>query len=92
MNKILNPFILKKKIWISKDAPRDIRGAGAAQAEIDDPVGLVSGEMNPEQQKLMRELVGDYLSAMPASVVRKRIKEIEDAGVENICFAWWGGY
>jgi len=79
------------KIWISKEAPKDIRGAGAAQAEISDPVGLVSGEMNPVQQQLMRELVGEYLSAMPASVVQKRVREIQEAGVENIYFAWWGG-
>ena len=81
----------QSKIWIAKEAPHDIRGAGAPQAEIGDPVGVVSGDMNPEQQELMRELVGEYLSAMPASVVRRRVQEIQDAGVEEIYFAWWGG-
>jgi len=81
----------QSSIWISKEAPRDIRGAGAPQAEIGEPVGVISGDMNPEQQELMRELVGEYLSAMPASVVRRRVQEIQEAGVENIYFAWWGG-
>lgn len=79
------------KIWISQEAPRDIRGAGAAQAEVSDPAGVSAGDMTPEQQKLMKELVGEYLTAMPASVVRRRVKEIEEAGVENVYFAWWGG-
>jgi len=81
----------QSEIWISKEAPHDIRGAGAPQAEIGDPVGVASGDMNPEQQELMRELVGEYLSAMPTSVVRRRVKEIEEGGLENIYFAWWGG-
>jgi hypothetical protein len=81
----------KSKIWVSEEAPHDIRGAGAPQAEVGDPVGVASGDMNPEQQELMKELVGEYLSAMPASVVRRRVQEIQDAGVEKIYFAWWGG-
>lgn len=79
------------KIWISKDAPSDIRGAGAAQPEISEPAGVAVGEMTPEQQKLMKELVGEYLAAMPASVVRRRVKEIQEGGVDNVYFAWWGG-
>lgn len=79
------------KIWISREAPRDIRGAGAPQAEVSEPAGVAAGDMTPEQQKLMKELVGEYLTAMPPSVVRRRVKEIEEAGVENVYFAWWGG-
>ena len=47
--------------------------------------------MSPEQQTLMRELVGEYLQAMPPKVVGTRVKAISDAGYDNICFAWWGG-
>lgn len=81
----------KSKIWVSTEAPHDIRGAGAPQPEVGEPAGVASGDMNPEQQDLMRELVGEYLSAMPASVVRRRVKEIEEGGLEKIYFAWWGG-
>jgi len=79
------------KIWISKEAPRDIRGAGAAQPEVGEPAGVAVGDMTPEQQKLMKELVGEYLAAMPASIVRRRVKEIQEGGVDNVYFAWWGG-
>jgi len=79
------------KIWISKEAPHDIRGPGAAQPEVGEPAGVAVGDMTPEQQKLMKELVGEYLSAMPASVVRRRLKEIEEAGINKVHFAWWGG-
>jgi hypothetical protein len=79
------------KIWISKEAPHDIRGPGAAQPEVGEPAGVAVADMTPEQQKLMKDLVGEYLTAMPASVVRRRVKEIEEGGVDKVHFAWWGG-
>ncbi|MCH2212172.1 MAG: DUF3500 domain-containing protein [Fuerstiella sp.] len=81
----------KTKILLSAKAPKDIRGAGAAQPEVDEPEGLAFGRMNPEQQKLMKELIGEYLAAMPASIVAKRTKEIHDGGIDNVYFAWRGG-
>ncbi|MCH2201217.1 MAG: DUF3500 domain-containing protein [Fuerstiella sp.] len=81
----------EKKLRLSTEAPKDIRGAGAAQPEIDEPEGLAFARMNPEQQKLMKDLIGEYLAAMPASVVAKRTKEIHNAGIDNVHFAWRGG-
>lgn len=80
----------QKQLWISKTAPDDIRGAGAPQAVVDAPVGLRFAEMSPEQQKLLRELIGEYISVMPAQVARDRLKAIDKAGIENVRFAWWG--
>ena len=47
--------------------------------------------MNPVQRKLMRQLIGEYLAAMPASVVKRRMREINDVGMDRIHFGWWGG-
>ena len=52
---------------------------------------MAFGDMSPEQQKLMRQLVAEYLSAMPTSVVARRTAEIRKAGVDKVHFAWWGG-
>ena len=81
----------KKVMWVSKVPPGDIRGAGAPQAEVGEPVGLAVKDMTPEQKQLMRELVGQYLEAMPPRVVAQRVQAISDAGYDEIHFAWWGG-
>jgi hypothetical protein len=80
----------KKKLWISEIAPDDVRGAATLQPVVDDAVGLRYAEMSPEQQKLLKDLIGEYLSAMPAQVVRDRLKAIEKSGLDNVRFAWWG--
>jgi hypothetical protein len=77
-------------MWISDKAPDDIRGAAAPQAVVDQPVGLRYADMSPDQQKMFRELLGEYLSVMPAQVVRDRMKAIEKAGMADIRMGWWG--
>lgn len=79
------------KVWLSKEAPGDIRGGGVAQPVLSEPVGLRFADMAPEQQNLMRELIGEYLTAMPSSVVAERMKQIQKDGMNDIHFAWWGG-
>lgn len=80
----------KKQMLISETAPDDIRGAGTLQPVVDAAVGLRYADMSPEQQKLLKELIGEYLSAMPAQVVRDRMKAIEKSGMDDVRFAWWG--
>lgn len=79
------------KVWLSKKPPGDIRGGGVAQPVLSNPQGLRFADMTPEQQKLMKELIAEYLTAMPISVVRDRMKMIEKDGMDDIHFAWWGG-
>ncbi len=78
-------------MWISRDAPKDVRGGGVAQPEISDAVGLRFTEMSVEQHGLLRDLIGEYLSAMPASVVKDRMQAIGRDGLDDIRIAWWGG-
>jgi hypothetical protein len=81
----------RKLMWISTDAPDDIRGAGTPQAVVSEAAGLRFSEMSVEQQGLLRELIGEYLSAMPLEVIRDRMQAIEKSGMENIRIGWWGG-
>ncbi len=80
----------KKQMWISDKAPDDIRGAALPQAPVEQAVGLRFADMSPDQQKLFRQLLGEYLSAMPAQVVRDRLQAIEKAGMDDIRMGWWG--
>lgn len=79
-----------KQMWISKDAPDDVRGAGEAQPVVTEAVGLRYADMSPEQQKLLRELIAEYVMAMPVQVVRDRMKAIEKSGMHEIRIGWWG--
>ncbi|MCA9050342.1 MAG: DUF3500 domain-containing protein [Planctomycetaceae bacterium] len=81
----------REKLWLSKEAPSDIRGGGVIQPVVDQVQGLRYSEMSPEQQKLLKELIGEYLTAMPAQVVRDRMQAIQQAGMNDIAFGWWGG-
>ncbi|WP_166819842.1 DUF3500 domain-containing protein [Thalassoroseus pseudoceratinae] len=79
-----------KTIWISKEAPDDIRGGGEVQPVVTEAVGLAAGDMNDQQKKLLRALLAEYLKNMPGDVEADRRKRINDAGWEGIHFAWWG--
>lgn len=79
-----------QQMWISKEAPDDIRGAGEAQPVVTAAVGLRYADMSAEQQKLLRELIAEYVTAMPVQVVRDRMKAIEKSGMDDIRIGWWG--
>ena len=71
------PAKQQEAIWLSKDAPKDIRGGGVAQPVVDQPQGVRYADMTPEQQKLLKELLAEYLVAMPPAVVRERMQTIQ---------------
>ncbi|MCA9058616.1 MAG: DUF3500 domain-containing protein [Planctomycetaceae bacterium] len=79
-----------KAMWISREAPDDVRGGGVAQPIITEAVGLRYADMSVEQQNLLKELLNEYLSAMPAQVVRDRMQAISKAGMDDIRIGWWG--
>lgn len=80
----------KKTMWISTEAPDEIRGPGEAQPVVAEAVGLRYADMSPDQQKLFRELIGEYVKGMPAQVVRDRMQAIEKSGMDEIRMGWWG--
>ena len=79
-----------KKVWRDKEAPSDLRGGGVAQPVVTDPVGITFAEMNDDQQELLGQLLAEYLKNMPASISKQRKKQIQQAGMDKIHFAWWG--
>ncbi len=81
----------RKVMWISMEAPGDVRGGGEAQPVLSEAVGLRFGDMSTEQQGLMKELIGEYLAAMPPAVVRDRMQAITESGLDDVKIAWWGG-
>jgi Protein of unknown function (DUF3500) len=79
------------RMVISEKPPGEVRGAGESTPVVSEAVGLAYSEMSPEQQGLLKELIGVYVAAMPAAVVRDRMLAIEISGLDTIRIAWWGG-
>jgi len=75
---------------IAEQAPREVRAAGEAQPPQEDAVGLAAGEMNRQQQTILRALLGSYLSTVNNDVASARVEAIEEAGFDNVQFAWAG--
>ncbi len=81
----------KKVAWIDKKPPREIRTPGKLQPEVGKPVGLKFSDMNNEQKATFRKLLDTYLIATPNEIRKKRLQQIEQAGIDKVHFAWWGG-
>jgi hypothetical protein len=80
----------QKLAWQSKEAPDDLRGGGELQPVITEPVGLPVSKMSADQKKLLQELLSEYLKNMPADVEKERRDRINQSGLDNTYFAWWG--
>jgi hypothetical protein len=55
-----------------------------------DPVGLPMSELNPDQQKLVLEIVQTYLNTMPGDIATPIFERIRSAGLEQVRFGWAG--
>lgn len=80
----------QKACWISKTAPDEVPGPGAPQAEVGPAVGLSFKDMSADQQKLLQDLLGEYLKNLTGDVEAERRAKINAAGMDVIKFAWWG--
>lgn len=81
----------QKIAWIYKTAPKEVPGPNVPQAEVGPAVGLTYAKMSDDQKKLVQDLLNEYLKNLPSSITSQRRAELEQAGVDNIHFAWWGG-
>ena len=72
-------------------APRDvINGPARKQAEALSPAGLAASEMKDDQQKLLHELLNQYLDRFRGEIADADRKKIEQAGFDKVSFAWAG--
>ena len=80
----------KEKAVINKRAPGDIITASNRKAMIENPQGILYTELNASQQKLFVQLLSLYIHRYTRSFAAQMMKEIEDAGLKNLRFAWAG--
>ena len=82
----------ERRVAVIADKPSgDVRSANAAQPPTDGPVGLAASKMSEAQVDLLIALVENYARNLPPEVAEAWLKEVRDAGVGRIHFAWAGG-
>jgi hypothetical protein len=79
------------KAIFQSDCPEDIQWPGEPQPKVAAAVGIVSSELNADQQKKLRAILDAYFSTMPKVVAQDRLKLIEQNNGGKIHFGWAGG-
>ena len=80
----------KQKAIISEKAPGDIITGASRKAMIQSMQGITYNEMNGEQKTTFLQLVSIYLHRYKSSLAAKMMHEMEEAGLNNLRFAWAG--
>lgn len=79
----------KEAIFVEK-APYEIFTAAESQVSPLDNVGIRYSALNDSQQKILKNLVEEYISAMPEELAANRRQEIDKEGWDRLLFAWAG--
>jgi hypothetical protein len=80
----------KQKAVINNDAPSDILTSASRKAMISDERGILYSEMNNDQQKIFLQLLGIYIHRYTRLFADEMMKDIENAGLHHLRFAWAG--
>lgn len=76
---------------INVKAPADIITGHDRKAHPGPPVGIAASDMTPAQKKMLMTLIENYAYRLRSALADEDLKEIEQAGVDKIHFAWAGG-
>jgi hypothetical protein len=89
---LLNALDAKQmeKAMINAEAPGDIITATNRKAMINDPEGILYSALNDAQQKKFLQLLSIYIHRYTRLFALNMMKDIEDAGLNNLRFAWAG--
>jgi hypothetical protein len=79
-----------EKAIISNEAPGEIFTAASRHAMINDPKGILYNELDSLQQKIFLQLLSIYIHRYTRLFAEGMMKEIDEAGLNNLRFAWAG--
>ncbi len=80
----------KEVAVVGRRAPRDVINGPGVVAKSLQPAGLLAKDMTPDQQKTLRELIDSFVQQIRPELAAADLREIEDAGFDNVSFAWMG--
>ena len=85
----LEPEQLKVAL-VTEKAPADIITGNKRTAWLQDPPGLSFTKLKPAQQQLLKKLLAVYIDRYTKLMADILLKEIDQAGWDNLHFAWAG--
>ncbi|MBM4185366.1 MAG: DUF3500 domain-containing protein [Gemmatimonadetes bacterium] len=71
--------------------PRDVLARVALDPDPLAPVGVEARALSPAQRELLMEIVHAYTDVMAPEIAALRLTRLEQAGLDNLRFAWAGG-
>lgn len=80
----------RQRAIISETAPNDIQSRTQLELDPLEPAGLMAADMAVGQRELLMQLIQVYAGLMADDIAADRIAKIEQAGIENVGFAWAG--
>ena len=80
----------RAKAIIPGKAPLDVITGPTHGDRLETPSGLRASELNPAQERLFKELLGEYVHNYEHNVAHLQMKRIMKAGLDKIHFAWAG--
>lgn len=78
------------KAMLPGETPSEIRAAGTPQPPRESLGGVPAGELTAAQQEMLKKLMTVYTNKMKPGVASNRWKLIDEAGFDQITFAWSG--
>ncbi len=82
----------QKKAVIAKDAPDEVITGNDRKVSLTTNEGLSVNDMNPSQQKALKEILNVYFNKMKPEIAKEQWKKVNEAGFEKLVFAWAGKY
>lgn len=80
----------KEVAVVGENAPRDVINGPGVVAKSLEPVGLLAKDMTDDQKGTLRRLIDSFVHQIRPELAAADLQEIEDAGFDNVSFAWMG--
>lgn len=81
----------RKKAVFDTKAPADIITLADKKAKALKDVGIAYEKLNGEQQRLLLDVIREYVNRARPEIANKDLAKIAAAGLEKITFGWAGG-
>lgn len=79
-----------QQVLLSKEAPRDIISFNKRTATTENIIGISYASLTTQQQQFFLQLVSVYVHRFTKLFAEDMLKQIQEAGLENLRFAWAG--
>jgi hypothetical protein len=80
----------QKKVALQAKLHGEPAAREAKPKNIGEPTGLAAAKMNEKQKAILKKLIETYAQRLAADIAEVQLKEVQDAGIDTIHFAFAG--